>query len=1477
MDHEFSEEQQVPSGHITAIRFSFSTQTDTEKVSVISIDAVSEVTDPKLGLPNPSSQCSTCGARDLKYCEGHFGVIKFPFTILHPYFLSEVAKILNKICPGCKSVRQELKVKDGDSVRSHRQSKSCKYCAGNSVEWYPTVKFKVSSTEVFRNCAIIVEINEKLTTKVQNKSFRGLSADFWDFIPKDEQQEENCLKPNRRVLSHAQVRYLLNDVDPKLIKKFVLRTESLFLNCFPVTPNCHRVTEVTHAFSNGQRLVFDDRTRAYKKLVDFRGIANELGSRVLDCLKISKLSSEKSPDKFLVSVQPKKGADPSISSGLRWIKDVVLGKRNDHCFRMVVVGDPHIKLSEIGIPCHIAERLQISESLNRWNFDKLSDCCRLCFIEKGEVYVRRKGSLVRVRRVAELQIGDTIYRPLNDGDILLINRPPSIHQHSLIAFSVKVLPVASVLSINPLCCSPFRGDFDGDCLHGYIPQSIDARVELSELVALDRQLINGQNGRNLLSLSQDSLTAAHLVMEDGILLNLFQMQQLQMFCPHQLPPPAIVKAPSLSSFIWTGKQLFSMLLPPGFEYDFPSNGVYVSNGELLSSEGSFWLRDNNSNLFQSLIKHCQGKVLDFLYAAQEVLCEWLSMRGLSISLSDLYLSSNSSSRKNMMDDIFCGLQEAEQTCNFKQLMVDSCRYFLVEGGEENAVVLDVERLCYEKQKSSALSQASVDAFKQVFRDIQNLVYKYASKDNSFMSMFKAGSKGNLLKLVQHSMCLGLQHSLVPLSFRIPHQLSCAAWNNQKVYGSVQKADDSPDHARTYIPYAVVENSFLTGLNPLECFVHSVTSRDSSFSDNADLPGTLNRRLMFLMRDLYTAYDGTVRNAYGNQLIQFYYSHNKDASTPTSSIDDLFGESVDVHYGIGGQPVGSLSASAISEAAYSALDQPISVLETSPLLNLKKVLESGTRKRSANKTMSIYLSEKLGRQRHGFEYGALEIKNLLERLIFSEIVSTVMIIFSPQTCSKMSFSPWVCHFHICKEIARMRGLKVHSIINSLQKRYDYFRTESKFKLPNLQIRSKDCSVNDTREDDDIFCINVTIAEVSRNSALPLDTVRDLVIPFLLGTVIKGYPEIKKVNILWNDWSKVPRCQHGSSGELYLRVAMSGDSQKTNLWSLLKNDCLQIMDMIDWSRSHPDSVHDFCLAYGIDAGWKYFLNRLNSAISDTGKSVLPQHLLLVADSLSATGEFVGLNAKGIAQQREHALVSSPFMQSCFSNPSACFIKAAKAGIVDDLKGHIDALAWGKVPSTGTGSHFDIMYSGKGYELAQPEDVYNLLGSQIISDEQNVKTKMPVVHQSISAKCGAQFVFKYSGLAPKELKKMESISKSLLRSVLTSNDIHKLSHVLKGILHKYPINHRLDEKDKSTLMMALYFHPRRDEKIGSGAQDIKDIKVSSHPKYQNTRCFELVRMDGTVEDFSYHKCVLGALEMIDPRRAKNYKSKWLQHSHV
>jgi DNA-directed RNA polymerase-4 subunit 1 len=87
---------------------------------------------------------------------------------------------------------------------------------------------------------------------------------------------------------------------------------------------------------------------------------------------------------------------------------------------------------------------------------------------------------------------------------------------------------------------------------------------------------------------------------------------------------------------------------------------------------------------------------------------------------------------------------------------------------------------------------------------------------------------------------------------------------------------------------------------------------------------------------------------------------------------------------------------------------------------------------------------------------------------------------------------------------------------------------------------------------------------------------------------GFMEIQKVDILWNDKPKIPKSHNRLRGELFLRVHMSRGSDKTRLWNQLMDDCLSIMDLIDWARSHPDNIHECCLAYGIDAGWKFFLN-------------------------------------------------------------------------------------------------------------------------------------------------------------------------------------------------------------------------------------------------------------------------------------------------
>ncbi|RWV98600.1 hypothetical protein BHE74_00021197 [Ensete ventricosum] len=43
-----------------------------EKICNVSIVEANEVTSGKLGLPNASSECATCGSRNIRDCDGEF-------------------------------------------------------------------------------------------------------------------------------------------------------------------------------------------------------------------------------------------------------------------------------------------------------------------------------------------------------------------------------------------------------------------------------------------------------------------------------------------------------------------------------------------------------------------------------------------------------------------------------------------------------------------------------------------------------------------------------------------------------------------------------------------------------------------------------------------------------------------------------------------------------------------------------------------------------------------------------------------------------------------------------------------------------------------------------------------------------------------------------------------------------------------------------------------------------------------------------------------------------------------------------------------------------------------------------------------------------------------------------------------------------------------------------------------------------------
>ena len=92
-----------------------------------------------------------------------------------------------------------------------------------------------------------------------------------------------------------------------------------------------------------------------------------------------------------------------------------------------------------------------------------------------------------------VHIDEMISRRIVNGDVVFLNRLLSTQKYSLQAFYVYVHDDHTV-KINPLICSPFGADFDGDCVHIYYPQSLAAKAEALELFSVRNQLISSYTG-----------------------------------------------------------------------------------------------------------------------------------------------------------------------------------------------------------------------------------------------------------------------------------------------------------------------------------------------------------------------------------------------------------------------------------------------------------------------------------------------------------------------------------------------------------------------------------------------------------------------------------------------------------------------------------------------------------------------------------------------------------------------------------------------------------------------------------------------------------------------------------------------------------------------------------------------------------------------------------------------------------------------
>lgn len=81
--------------------------------------------------------------------------------------------------------------------------------------------------------------------------------------------------------------------------------------------------------------------------------------------------------------------------------------------------------------------------------------------------------------------------------------------------------------------------------------------------------------------------------------------------------------------------------------------------------------------------------------------------------------------------------------------------------------------------------------------------------------------------------------------------------------------------------------------------------------------------------------------------------------------------------------------------------------------VQKVLECVPGKTSTERTASLVLSNKLTKLNYGFEYGALAVKDHLDKVFFSDVVTSVMILLVHLTLSIFSFYVNTVDHETCK--------------------------------------------------------------------------------------------------------------------------------------------------------------------------------------------------------------------------------------------------------------------------------------------------------------------------------------------------------------------------------------------------------------------------------------------------------------------------------
>ena len=246
-------------------------------------------------------------------------------------------------------------------------------------------------------------------------------------------------------------------------------------------------------------------------------------------------------------------------------------------------------------------------------------------------------------RPFQLEIGDVVERKLRDGDVLLLNRQPTLHKGSMMAFNIK-LRDSKIIRTNLAITKSFNADFDGDEMNLHGVNNAETETELRLLSSVNNHIISPQSNKANVVIVQDGLLGSYLLSKYDLDIPksvFFRILDSIKWSPKSLQKKQeIFKSECPHLAIFSGKVLFSMLLPDNFLLE--NKQICIKHGVLIKGTIT---KSQLGNSHQSIIvllyqEYSSNRCVEFINNVQFLAYAFLNWHGFSIGIKDCIIHQN---------------------------------------------------------------------------------------------------------------------------------------------------------------------------------------------------------------------------------------------------------------------------------------------------------------------------------------------------------------------------------------------------------------------------------------------------------------------------------------------------------------------------------------------------------------------------------------------------------------------------------------------------------------------------------------------------------------------------------------------------------------------------------------------------------------------------------------------------------------------